>query len=270
MVTGPPVSSTTMVRGLAAATAATSSSWLCGSARLRASVPSQASCVASIIFTPTAGDVRWTNLAITDNSGNTASALLQGTGEDFILNNNTFSTTMTINAGQTANITVWLAAQGGFTGTINLSCKGGPQGGTCTTAPSSFTPTLANPATAVTVSVSTPHTAAAGALAFDLPEAEVSPVLKPGLTFLIVVLLAPLLFRRRLSDKALISTAGLSLVLAIFTFCISCGGGSSNTNSSPNGNPAPSPPQPTTYIITVTGTSGSLANTMILTLIVNP
>src|SRR5262249_52728242 len=49
--TGPPVSNTTHVRGLAAATAFTSASWLSGSARLGASRPSLIGCVTKTMAT---------------------------------------------------------------------------------------------------------------------------------------------------------------------------------------------------------------------------
>lgn len=231
------------------------------------SVASQASCVVNITFTPTAGGVRWTNLSIVDTNGNTVGAELQGVGNDFTLSSNTFPSTVTITAGQTANFTVWLAAEGSFNWTVSLSCNGGPQGSTCTATPSPATLTLANPATAITVSVSTPSQSAAMALVFGLTEGKASPEPKRGFSFLMIALLASLLFWRCRARKVSIPAAGLMLlVLAIFLSGISCGGGSSS--SSPG--PPPPPPGPTSYTITVSGTSGSLTNSTRLTLIVNP
>jgi hypothetical protein len=228
------------------------------------SVASQASCVVNIIFTPTAGDVRWTNLSVIDTSSNTVGALVQGTGTDFALSSSSFPSVVTIKAGQAANFTVWLAGQGAFNGTVSLACKGGPQGSTCTTTPGSAPLTLANPGTAITVSVNAPVQAAANAPAFGLTQDKFSPKLKPGLTFLIVVLLASLLFWRCLATKVPIPATGLILlVLGVLMFAVSCGGGSSSSNPGP-------PPGPTSYTITVTGTSGALTNSINLTLIVNP
>ena len=228
------------------------------------SVAQQTSCVVTIIFTPTAGDVRSTNLSVIDTNGNTVGALLQGTGTNFAVSSSTFPSVVTIKAGQTANFTVWLGAQGGFNGTVSLSCKGGPQGSTCSTTPASVPLTLASPGAAIIVSVNAPALTAANALAFRFTQGKVSPKLKPGLTFLIVVLLASLLFWRSLATKVPIPTTGLILlVLGMLMSAVSCGGGSSASNPGPA-------PGPTSYTITVTGTSGSLTNSTNLTLIVNP
>ena len=232
------------------------------------SVASQASCVVNIIFTPTAGDVRWTNLSVIDTNGTTVGALLQGTGTDFALSSGTFPSVVTIKAGQMANFTVWLGGQGGFNGTVSLSCKGGPQGSTCSTTPGSAPLTLANPGTAITVSVNTPVQAAANAPAFGLTQGKISPKLKPGFTFLLVVLVASLLFWRSLATKVPIPATGLVLlVLGVLMFAVSCGGGSSSSNPGPNPGPTPGP---ISYTITVTGTFGSLTNSTSLTLVVNP
>jgi hypothetical protein len=232
------------------------------------SVASQASCVVNIIFTPTAGGVRWTNLSVVDSNGNTVGALLQGTGIDFALSSSTFPSVVTITAGQTANFTVWLAGQGAFNGTVSLSCNGGPQGSTCSTTPSSAPLTLAGPATAITVSVSTPVHAAAYTPVFGFTRGQGSPKLKPGLAFLIVMLLGLLLFWRRLAMKVpILTTSLILLVLGVFLFAVSCGGGSSSGNPTPSSGPTSGL---ASYTITVTGTSGALTNSTNLTLIVNP
>lgn len=230
------------------------------------SVASQASCVINITFTPTAGGVRSTNLSIVDTNGNTVGALLQGVGNDFTLSSNTFPSTLTITAGQTANFNVLLAAQGNFNGTVSLTCQGGPQGGTCTATPSPVTLTLAGPNATITVSVSTPSKAAARAPGFGLTEGKVPASPKLGFSFLMVALLASLFVWRCRATKVSIPAAGmLLLVLAVYLSGISCGGGSSSSNPGP-----PPPPGPTSYTITVAGTSGSLTNSANLTLIVNP
>jgi hypothetical protein len=231
------------------------------------SVASQASCVATITFTPTSGDVRWTNLSVIDTNGNTVGALVQGTGTDFAVSSNTFPSVLTISRGQTATFTVWLAGQGSFNGTVSLSCNGGPQGSTCVTTPNSAPLTLANPATAITITVDAPLHAAMPAPGFRLTQDKALPKLKTALISLVLIFLAFLLIRRRVVPRIPIRITGFFLfVLAVLLFVGSCGGGG-GSSSNPGTAPAP---KPTSYSITVTGTSGSLSNSTALTLIVNP
>lgn len=226
-------------------------------------VASKASCVVKITFTPSGGGVRWTNLSILDTNGNTVGALLEGVGIDFSLSSNTFPSTLTITAGQTANFTVWLGGQGGFNGTVSLACKGGPQGSTCTTTPTS---TSINGGVAITVTVSNTGAAAASVQPFQLLRGRRILLQASGFVSIVMMLVLLLSSRRRPATRLGISSIPFILfVLGVLMLVVSCGGGGAASNSNP-----PPAPGPSSYTITVTGTSGSLTNSTNLTLIVNP
>jgi hypothetical protein len=187
---------------------------------------------------------------------------VQGTGTDFILTSGTSPSTTTVKAGQAANFTVWLGGLGAFSGTVSLSCTGGPQGSTCATAPGSVPLTLANPGTAVTVTISTTNQASPGVLDRRIFYGAPGTALRSSLALFAVSLFVMfLVIRRNLLHKIrAFNILLILLVLGLLVSATSCGG---------SGSPGSSP-GPTSYTITVTGTSASITNSTNLTLIVNP
>jgi sugar lactone lactonase YvrE len=115
-------------------------------------------CSISVAFKPTAAGARSATLTVTDNnnavSGSTQTVSLSGTGTDFTVSASPAS--QTISSGHTATYSIAVAPVSGFTGSISLTCNGGPPGSTCTIAPGSVA--LSGPAAANgTVDLSTPQ-----------------------------------------------------------------------------------------------------------------
>ena len=71
-------------------------------------------------------------------------------------------TTETIPPGHMAVYTVTLSSTTGITGTIGLTCSGGPPGSTCTVIPSSVTLTSGSEMAKVTVDLGVPKGASKG------------------------------------------------------------------------------------------------------------
>jgi Abnormal spindle-like microcephaly-assoc'd, ASPM-SPD-2-Hydin len=227
------------------------------------SMPSQASCVITVTFTPAAGDSIRGDLLVVDGNGNSMDAAMIGGGTDFALSSSTFATTASVTAGQTATYTVWLGPQAGFVGTVSLSCQGGPKGSTCTTTPASATLNSLGGGYAITVSVKTP--AAGTAVVRQFPRVPYRNYFVLRLSLCLLMALATLLWwcRRTAENLATPRAAVIALLIGVLFLAGSCGGGSSAGGSGSSATPQ-------SYIITVTGTSGSLTNSAQVMLTVNP
>jgi subtilase family serine protease len=146
------------------------------------------------------------------------------------------STAQTILAGATATFAVTMTANGGFLGTVTLSCSGAPGGSTCTVSPNpaGFDPTTFMIPLTVTVSNTT--------------NAGLGPRFVRSIPVVFAGVLIGLLCgvkKRRASALLLV------LALALVAGSISCGGGSKpNTNAT----------------LILTGTSGSATNSITLNL----
>jgi Abnormal spindle-like microcephaly-assoc'd, ASPM-SPD-2-Hydin len=227
------------------------------------SVPSQASCVITVTFTPAAGDSIRGDLLVVDGNGNSMDAAMIGGGTDFALSSSTFATTASVTAGQTATYTVWLGPQAGFVGTVSLSCRGGPKGSTCTTTPASATLNSLGGGYAITVSVKT--SAAGTAVVRQFPRMPYGIYFVLRLSICLLLALATLLWWRRRTAENLATprAAVIALLIGVLFLAGSCGGGSSAGGSGSSATPQ-------SYIITVSGTSGSLTNSAQVMLTVNP
>jgi len=227
------------------------------------SVPSQASCVITVTFTPAAGDSIRGDLLVVDGNGNSMDAAMLGGGTDFALNSGTFATTASVSAGQTATYTVWLGPQGGFVGTVSLSCQGGPKGSICSTTPASAALNSLGGGYAITVSVKTLPGAAA-LMRFTPIQYRNYFALRFSLFLLTALALLLFWVRRRTMEKFAIPRAAVVvLVIGVLLLAGSCGGGSSGIGSGQTVTPQ-------SYSIIVTGTSGSLSNSTPLSLTVTP
>jgi hypothetical protein len=223
-------------------------------------------CTVSVTFAPTAAGVRTGMLSFTDNGSVVPQALvLSGTG----LNNAGFlvdigpgsSVSRTVTAGQTANYSLVFTPQGGFNGTITLTCSGAPIGAKCTAMPASFllasssaTATISVATTAVTLAPGVPALPVSFRLHFNLPQ--------PGLLLLTLLILAVFgITAGRVRRPTWLVLAGTTMLVLM---CAGCGGGSSAST----GPPPPAATPAGAYTITVTATSGTLIQTMRLTLTV--
>jgi hypothetical protein len=227
------------------------------------SVPAQSNCVINITFRPATGDSRRGDLLVVDANGNSLGAAIIGAGTDFALSNSTFATTATVTAGQTATYTVWLGPQGGFVGTVSLSCKGGPTGSTCTATPTSAALNSSGGGAPITVSVKTLPGAAA-VTRFTPIKYRNYFALRLGVSLLMALAVLLWYMRHRTAEgNAIPRAAVMVLLIGVLLLVASCGGGSSNSGSGQT-------PRSATYTIIITGTSGSLSNSTQVLLTVNP
>jgi centrosomal CEP192-like protein len=220
-----------------------------------------ASCTVNVTFTPAAAGSRSGTVTITDSApGSPHSIQLAGTGSttpppsDFVLSLTPGSST--VSAGQSASFTVTIAASGGFSQSVALSCSGAPAGATCSVAPGSANPN----GTSVTAKVTLTSTARAGLFAPPVKNVP-SPtqVLWAAALFAgLALLLVSLPGKRRL--RIALALPALAVVLA----SIGCASGSTKaTNSNNAGTPAG------TYTLTLTGTSGNQSHSATVTVVVN-
>ena len=188
------------------------------------------------------------------------SAALSFSVTDFELATTPGQTTRTVNAGSPdATYPVEVVPLNGFTGAVNLTCS--------LPAAATATNCTVNPASVVTsgdatVTVTTSPTAKMAARSLLPPGGfrwSVGPGPKTVLSALLAMLplsLCALFARPRRQRSAFVAAQALSILLLVFQ---SVGCGSTAPRRTPAG----------TYIVTVTGTSGSLTRTATLTLIVN-
>jgi hypothetical protein len=181
-------------------------------------------------------------------------------------------TSVTVTAGKTASYSLSLSGTGGFSGSVALTCSGGPAGAACSVAPASVT----IGSTPVTAMVSVTTTTASQLLPSTLP-GPVHPdrriVWIFGLLFLASISLA-LAFvrisRHRFSYSFAMVGCTLMLVSAFLMAGCSGSGSSSGSGSGSGTGGATGGTATGTYTITVTATSQSPAAThkKTLTLIV--
>jgi hypothetical protein len=225
------------------------------------SVAAGGSCTISVTFSPLGAGSQSGTITLTDNASTSPQTVeLSGTGMDFAVTSST--TSQTVSAGQTANYSLTLAPQGGFSQTVNLTCTGTPSESTCTLTPNTVTLNgTASGTVAVAVSTTAPSLAP--------PQGRFLP---PGMTglgrvfwlcaLLGLVSLATLAAARKRRAAWLL---GACLLLAMLWSA--CGGGGTTTPPPSNaGTPAG------TYTVDVTATDAStstLTHTIQLTLTVN-
>jgi 6-phosphogluconolactonase (cycloisomerase 2 family) len=231
-----------------------------------------ASCNINVTFAPKAAGSRNASLAIQDDAaGSPQTVALAGTGSDpFSLQpNGTNPTSVTINAGQTAQYNLQASPAAGFSGTITLSCAGAPTAAACQLSTTTLQLGGVNPAP-LTVSVTT--TARSAAVP---PAAPISLPFTGRLLPLYFLLFLVILWRvmSRFSKEPALAPGlqwaklvAFVILLATLTAAAGCGGGVSSTVPPPPPPPVGTPPG--TYTITATGTAGNFSGKIDLTLIV--
>lgn len=191
-----------------------------------------ASCQINVTFTPSAAATRAAALTISDSaSGSPQTVALIGAGQDFLLSA-TPPTTVTVSAGQTANYTVAVTPENGFSQTVALTCSGGPALSTCVVSPSSVLLNgIASSSVTVKITTAEPSNGTLTNFRFGSPDTKNRPVAIAGL--FLVIMFAVLLFWRpseRFSRTRVVSTVFL---LAAVMFMSSCIGLITKTNESP-------------------------------------
>jgi len=219
-----------------------------------ASLAAGASCVANLVFAPSAAGAATGNLSIASTAMAAAATVpLSGTGYDFTPAASG-SNSQTVASGQTAIYNLTITPSSGASGTFTFQCDSLPQYAACVFNPSSLS-VVANSAGNEKVSITTSQ---ASALLVQPPSAfKVLPVaLACG------VLLVPFALRRRRGILWLVVAAA---VFAWVPGCSGAGGGGGST---------PPPPvthnvAPGTYTIPLEISSGGVNHTFNLTLIVD-
>jgi len=218
-----------------------------------ASLSAGQNCSIGVTFTPTALGTRSGTVTIADNASNSPQMIpLSGTGISGSLNLGpapSGSTSATVPAGQQAAYQLSIGGAG-FSGAASLSCSGAPTGAACSV-PSSMN-VNASTATPFNVSVTT--------------TSRTMSMLHPGnlrsrwlwATSLLCLVILPIGRRK----KQLVFV-GRGLPILLLLLICSCGGGSGSSSGSttnPNGTPAG------TYQLTVAAKSGSVIQSIMLTL----
>lgn len=156
----------------------------------------------------------------------------------------------TVAAGQSAGYNLSLGTgNSGFTGTVSITCSGGPAGTTCSVSPTAVSFSATTVSAPVTITVATTQ------------QARLAPALFKSLPFAFAAVFAGLLGTVRKRSKQVVF-AGMAILL--LSGVIGCGGGASSGNMIQA--QSPSSPSATNATLTITGASGSQTTSTTLSL----
>jgi hypothetical protein len=222
-----------------------------------ATLASKFSCIVNITFTPTASGTRNGTLTINDNAqGSPQVANLAGVGMDFSLTSSQSSDTL--KAGATATYQLAVSPVGGtFTNTVNLSCSGAPALATCNILPNAVTPNGSAATATLTIT-----TTAAVAQSMPLFPSQAHPIYALWMQLQGIGVFGMILASSRSQSRKPRVIILLALMIAVMMFMFGCAGQTGVTTPPHSGTTSG------TYAITVTGTSGALQHSLLLTLIV--
>lgn len=221
-------------------------------------LPASTNCVIQVTFTPSAAIASIGAITISDSgAGSPQEILLTGTGvlqPPFQVSS--LSGTPSVPAGKSATYGISVTSASGFSQPVALSCSA-PATLTCSISPAVVTPTTSQSVVAALTVGSALRTSAPPSfgLKFD-PPAFLRPFGGTALLWMLAALLA--LTAASVRRRPLTATFGFAVVLLLAS--VACGGGAAGV---PAGTPAG------TYQVTVTGTSGSVNQSIPVTLHVN-
>ncbi|MGH9374546.1 MAG: choice-of-anchor D domain-containing protein, partial [Terriglobia bacterium] len=226
-----------------------------------ATLAAGANCVITVTYMATAGGGQTGTLTISTSApGPPLVVTLSGTGQDFSIGS--FITSATVQGGSTAVYLLKIGSEGGYGGTVSLSCStGNVQGVSC-----SLTPNQVNLSGAGASSVTMDLNTTASSLGSLWPSNTNDPS-PPGWLWLAVLALLGALSIATASKRAgkarlrVMLLAGVLLMLA--AAWTGCGGLTSLPNTDPSGGTPAG-----TYNITVTATSGKMTHSAQVKLVV--
>jgi hypothetical protein len=159
-------------------------------------------------------------------------------------------TALSIKAGQSASTSLTISASSGFNQNVTLSCSGAPAGATCGVSPPSVNPNGAS----VTAQISITSTARSSAALRNR-----SPWPWAGLwTSGILINLVLLIWTPQKKRNRLLARASLCVLFAVGI--VTCGGGNTSVPTPVGGGGGGGTPAGS-YVLTVTGTSGTQTHT---------
>jgi hypothetical protein len=223
-------------------------------------------CTIQVTFTPAASGVQMGTLTIADNASNSPqSVALSGNqpgGLSISGSNGSASTSATITSGQTATYSLSVSGTNGLSGAVNFTCSGAPSKSTCSVTPNPLN-LGGQSAVAATVSVVTqanamPLTQLYRPKSFDTNFYVVGMIIELALLICLAVAQPAGRFRN--------SYVGAMAIALLCAFCVACGGSSSSSPQPPAQNTTGTPSGQ--YTLTVTGTSGSVSQSVTLSLTV--
>jgi hypothetical protein len=244
-------------------------------------------CTIQVTFTPTASGSQSGTLTITDNALDSPQVvrLLGNQPPNFALSTGSGSSSASVSPGDTAKYTLDLMPMHGFTGSVSFTCSGAPSNSTCSISPNPASVT-GTAKVAVTVSVATKaaSTTPPGAIPslfhwWQVPAHVRSRHVVPlTIAVLLFASLGLLVFLSdSLRDSLRGSHRGNQFIRAVFTAaaviglltCAACGGSGGSGGSGSGGGSGGSAATPAgTYTLSVGATSGSISQTINLTLTV--
>lgn len=218
-------------------------------------------CAINLTFSPTASGSTTATLTVTDNApGSPQSVQPSGTGQvpDITLAVSSGSpASATLTASESATYKVTVTPQGGLSGTIGLTCSGGPLEATCSVIPESLN-LCGSASVPVTVTMST----TVGSAIWFRPKPSADLRLWVSSLAILSALGAAATRGRRLASKRACIVVGLS----VLGLALSAGCGESGASGGSGRTPA------ATYILTVAGSitsvTGMLQHNVALTLTV--
>ncbi len=221
-------------------------------------------CRVTVSFKPTGSGSESAAMTVTSAGAAPQSVSLTGTvAPDFVLPPPTGGSSVTVASGHAANLDFSVAATGGFTGVVTMSCGNLPKYATCIFTPASFT--LGSSPTQVSLSINTTQTVTT--LLRQRPETPGLPAYLPALAVLFGL---PVISRRTRQRLRRLSVP--LCLLTIFWLVLSLNGCGGDSGSGSSGNPTqPQTTQSTpagTYNIMVVATSGTLSHSSQITLVV--
>jgi hypothetical protein len=215
-------------------------------------LPASSTCTLNVTFQPKSAGAQQGTLTVSyPNTLATSVVAVSGSAvEPFALQAASGqATSVTVKAGSSASYSLQAQAAAGFAGNVQLSCSGAPQFASCSVQPASLALTGGG-SVSFAVNVATTTTASAGQSRAMIP-------------LFAAMLAVSLLGLSSSATRTFVIMMGFACVLIL----AGCGGGSSAAPIVTP--PSPSNTPPGEYTLTVTGSSGTVSQSITLNLTVN-